>query len=53
MASVTGSFEIRLRRDDEAPPMRGINRFQLLNDGERWWIVSNVGVMETAASPSA
>lgn len=51
MASVTSSFEVRLRLDDEQPLMRGINHFQLLNDGERWWIVSNVGVMETASSP--
>lgn len=51
MASVTSSFEIRLRLDDDAPLMRGINHFQLLNDGERWWIVSNIGVIETDASP--
>lgn len=51
MASVTSSFEVRLRRDDAVPLMRGLNHFQLLNDGERWWIVSNVGVLETADSP--
>lgn len=51
MASVTSSFEVRLRREDTAPLMRGLNHFQLLNDGERWWIVSNVGVLETADSP--
>lgn len=50
MASVMSSFEIRLRRD-EKPLMRGINHFQLLNDGERWWIISNIGVIETADSP--
>lgn len=51
MASVTSSFEVRLRREDAAPLMRGLNHFQVLNDGERWWIVSNVGVVETADSP--
>lgn len=49
MASVLSSFEVKLRRDDEKPMMRGLNHFQLLNDGERWWIVSNIGVMETAS----
>lgn len=51
MASVMSSFEIRLRRSDEAPLMRGLNHFQLLNDGERWWIVSNVSIVEKADAP--
>lgn len=51
LASVMSSFEIRLRRSDEKPLVRGLNHFQLLNDGERWWIVSNIGVMETPSAP--
>lgn len=51
LASVMSSFEIRLRHDDKEPLMRGLNHFQLLNDGERWWIVSNVGTVETSRSP--
>ena len=51
LASVMSTFEIRLRRTDEAPLMRGLNHFQLLNDGERWWIVSNVGTIETPTTP--
>lgn len=51
LASVMSSFEIRLRRGDAEPLMRGLNHFQLLNDGERWWIVSNVGTVETPTSP--
>lgn len=51
LASVMSSFEIRLRRSDKEPLMRGLNHFQLLNDGERWWIVSNVGTVETRTSP--
>ena len=51
MASVMSSFEVRLRRSDEKPLLRGLNHFQLLNDGERWWIVSNVGIVETPKSP--
>ncbi len=47
MALVTNSFEIKLRRDDAEPLMRGLNHFQLLHDGERWWIVSNVSTIET------
>ncbi len=47
MALVSNSFEIRLRRDDEDPLMRGLNHFQLLHDGERWWIVSNISTVET------
>ena len=51
LASVMSTFEIRLRRTDEAPLMRGLKHFQLLNDGERWWIVSNVGTIETPTAP--
>lgn len=51
MASVMSSFEVRLRLADPEPLMRGLNHFQLLNDGERWWIVSNVGIIETADAP--
>jgi hypothetical protein len=51
MASVISSFEVRLRRDDAEPLMRGLNHFQLLNDGERWWIISSVGVIESESSP--
>lgn len=51
LASVMSTFEIRLRRTDETPLMRGLNHFQLLNDGERWWIVSNVGTIETPSAP--
>ncbi len=47
MGLVTSSFEIRLRRDDEEPMMRGLNHFQLLHDGERWWIVSNISTVES------
>lgn len=48
MAVVTNSFEVRLRLDDPEPLMRGLNHFQLLHDGERWWIVSNVSTVESA-----
>jgi len=47
MALVTNSFEVKLRRNDAEPLMRGLNHFQLLHDGERWWIVSNISTVET------
>jgi len=47
LAVVTNSFEVKLRRDDAEPLMRGLNHFQLLNDGERWWIVSNISTVES------
>jgi len=48
MAVVTNSFEVKLRRDDAEPLMRGLNHSQLLHDGERWWIVYNVSTVESA-----
>ena len=47
MALVTNSFEVKLRLEDPEPLMRGLNHFQLLNDGERWWIVSNISTVES------
>lgn len=40
IAIVFSTYEIRRNKDDEKPVSRGINNFQLLNDGKRWWIVS-------------
>lgn len=34
------TYESRQNEDDAEPFARGINSIQLLNDGERWWIVS-------------
>jgi hypothetical protein len=39
MAQVFSSYESR-RAPGEKPFERGINSFQVLNDGSRWWIVS-------------
>jgi hypothetical protein len=47
LASVYSTFEIRFRESDPEPIMRGLNHFQLLNDGERWYIISNTSVLET------
>jgi hypothetical protein len=31
--------------------MRGINSFQLLNDGKRWWVISIYWLAETPDNP--
>jgi len=38
-------------RADTEPFQRGINSFQLMNDGERWWVVSVFWQGESAAYP--
>jgi hypothetical protein len=39
MAQIFTSYESRTA-PDEKPFQRGINSFQMVNDGQRWWIVS-------------
>ena len=34
------TYESRQKADDAKPFMRGINSFQLWNDGKRWWVVT-------------
>ena len=36
---------------DPEPFARGINSFQLLNDGTRWWVVSIYWLGESADHP--
>lgn len=45
------TYESRRLATDEKPFVRGINSFQLLKDGDRWWIVSIYWQGETAAFP--
>jgi hypothetical protein len=40
IAHVWSTYESRHDPSDPAPFMRGINSFQLFNDGRRWWILS-------------
>ena len=40
IAHVWSSYESRHNPSESAPFMRGINSFQLFNDGQRWWILS-------------
>ena len=40
IAHVWSTYESRYNLDEPEPFMRGINSFQLFNDGNRWWILS-------------
>ena len=40
IAHVWSTYESRRDPSDPTPFMRGINSFQLFNDGKRWWILS-------------
>ena len=40
IAHVFSTYESRHAPDDPKPFQRGINSFQLMNDGTRWWIVT-------------
>ncbi|MHC5001740.1 MAG: hypothetical protein ACYTJ0_01315 [Planctomycetota bacterium] len=40
IAQVFSTYESRRKADAAEPYSRGINSFQLLFDGQRWWIVS-------------
>lgn len=40
IAHAFSAYESYRSADDAEPFARGINSFQLMNDGERWWIVS-------------
>ncbi|MFN6962525.1 MAG: hypothetical protein ACK4S4_02035 [Pyrinomonadaceae bacterium] len=48
---VFSTYESFRSRADKTPFMRGINSFQLLNDGKRWWIVTIYWQAETPADP--
>lgn len=47
IAQVFSTYVSFRKGDDKKPFMRGINSFQLLNDGKRWWIVSIFWQAET------
>jgi hypothetical protein len=40
IAHAFSTYESRHNADDAQPFSRGINSFQLMNDGERWWVVT-------------
>jgi hypothetical protein len=40
IAHIFSTYESKHAKDEEKPFARGINSFQLMNDGKRWWIVT-------------
>jgi hypothetical protein len=51
IAHVFSTYEAFRTRSDKKPFMRGINSFQLLNDGKRWWVVNIFWQAETPDNP--
>jgi hypothetical protein len=51
LAHAFSSYASFRSRADTEPFARGINSFQLLNDGERWWIVSIYWLQEAPEWP--
>lgn len=48
---IFSSYESKKTLKDEQPFMRGINSFQLWNDGKRWWIITILWESETKENP--
>ncbi|HXG82736.1 MAG TPA: hypothetical protein VNI84_01805 [Pyrinomonadaceae bacterium] len=51
IAQVFSTYAAYKKADDKQPFLRGINSFQLLNDGRRWWIITIYWQAETPESP--
>lgn len=51
IAHVFSSYEARNKLTDAKPFLRGINSIQLLNDGNRWWVMTIAWSPETATAP--
>jgi hypothetical protein len=51
IAQIFSTYESRHSPKDKEPFMRGINSFQLLNDGKRWWVMTIYWQGETPENP--
>lgn len=51
VSHIFSTYESRRNEDDKEPFARGINSIQLLNGGDRWWIVSVFWMGETQEFP--
>ena len=51
IAHVFSTYESFRSLSDKKPFMRGINSFQLLNDGTRWWVITIFWQGETPENP--
>jgi hypothetical protein len=47
IAQVFSTYHAFRKSDDKEPFLRGMNSFQLLNDGKRWWVVTIYWQAET------
>ena len=45
------AYDSRRKADDAQPFARGVNSFQLMNDGSRWWILTIFWQGETPDNP--
>ncbi|MEP6705557.1 MAG: hypothetical protein ABJB34_12190 [Acidobacteriota bacterium] len=51
IAQVFSTYASFHKSDDKDPFMRGINSFQLLNDGKRWWVLNIYWQQESPENP--
>ena len=51
IAQVFSTYHAFKTATDKEPFLRGINSFQLLNDGKRWWVVTIYWQAETPETP--
>ena len=51
IAQAFSSYESFRKKDDKKPFMRGINSFQLMFDGKRWWVINIFWQSETPEYP--
>jgi len=51
IAHVFSTYESRRNENDAQPFMRGINSFQLMYDGTRWWIMNVMWQHESPENP--
>jgi hypothetical protein len=51
IAHAFSTYESRRAESDPEPFMRGINSFQLMSDGNRWWVVSIFWLAEGPDNP--
>ena len=51
ITQVFSTYESFRSKSDTVPFMRGINSIQLLNDGNRWWIINIYWMQESEANP--
>ena len=51
IAQVFSTYVSFHKKDDKDPFMRGINSFQLMNDGKRWWVINIYWQAETPDNP--